>query len=357
MTNFKMYSDEELFRRCKISGKEALQARQIFGGLLPEVYKRRLYEKKGFDSIYEFAAKLAGLSHDQVDTFIRLERKYEDMPVLHSALLEAKISVNKLVRIASIATTENQSELFEAAQKLSKTAIDVFVKDYKLSRADARAGRVGFAGLAGAAVCADFASRADARAGRVGFAGLAGAAVCADFASRADARAGRANDEIEKQNGLFANEIDQKSLPVQGLKLDEDVMSDLMEMQKKGIDVNAFLRKCLDQRHQEIKIEKEQLAREAEDMQLEKDIIGIPASRYIPAKIRKLITEEHGSQCSRTVEGIACNRPADHIHHENRFSEAQIHDPRFLKPLCKGHHELEHANDQKYRQYRLAATI
>jgi hypothetical protein len=332
MTNFKMYSDEELFRRCKISGKEALQARQIFGGLLPEVYKRRLYEKKGFDSIYEFAAKLAGLSHDQVDTFIRLERKYEDMPVLHSALLEAKISVNKLVRIASIATTENQSELFEAAQKLSKTAIDVFVKDYKLSRADARAGRVGFAGLAGAA-------------------------VCADFASRADARAGRANDEIEKQNGLFANEIDQKSLPVQGLKLDEDVMSDLMEMQKKGIDVNAFLRKCLDQRHHEIKIEKEQLAREAEDMQLEKDIIGIPASRYIPAKIRKLITEEHGSQCSRTVEGIACNRPADHIHHENRFSEAQIHDPRFLKPLCKGHHELEHANDQKYRQYRLAATI
>jgi hypothetical protein len=98
------------------------------------------------------------------------------------------------------------------------------------------------------------------------------------------------------------------------------------------------------------------LAQKVAEERNEKDIIGIPTSRYIPAKIRKIVIEEHGSHCSRIVGGIACNKPADHIHHKNRFSEEQVHDPRYLKPLCKGHHELEHADDLKYRQFRLAAA-
>ena len=71
-------TDKELYKLCKKFGKRTLEARRKFAGLLPEVLKRHLYEKKGFSSIYEFAAKLAGMSHEQVNLVLRLERKFED---------------------------------------------------------------------------------------------------------------------------------------------------------------------------------------------------------------------------------------------------------------------------------------
>ncbi|MBU1703439.1 hypothetical protein KJ951_03480 [Patescibacteria group bacterium] len=51
-------TDAQLYGLCKQYGQQALEARRKFIGLLPEVYKRRLYAKKSFSSINEFAAKL-----------------------------------------------------------------------------------------------------------------------------------------------------------------------------------------------------------------------------------------------------------------------------------------------------------
>jgi len=84
MKNYSSMSDKELYALAKRFGEEALAARRKFAGLLPEVARRRLYEKKGYSCLYEFAAKLAGMSREQVDTIIRLERKFEDKPALHA---------------------------------------------------------------------------------------------------------------------------------------------------------------------------------------------------------------------------------------------------------------------------------
>jgi hypothetical protein len=53
--------------------------------------------------------------------------------VLHEALVSGEVSVNKLVRVASIANVENQGELFEKMKNLSNRAVEVFVKDVKNS--------------------------------------------------------------------------------------------------------------------------------------------------------------------------------------------------------------------------------
>ena len=293
MINFKNISDKELYRKCIMYGRQALKARRKFIGLLPEVFKRKLYTKKGFDSVYEFAARLAGISHDQVNKILQLERKYQDKPILHSALEEGNISVNKLVRIASISTHTNQSELVKKAETLSSRALEVYVRDVK-------------------------------------------------------------DKEV---NGFKTPLFEPDSVHVHCLKLDEDIESELAELQEKGIDVNAFLRKCLDQRKQQIEEQKEQLSKEVEAERIEKEVIGMPTSRYIPAKIKKIIAEEHGSRCSRIVAGNPCKNPAEHLHHTKRFSQSQKHDPQFLKPLCKAHHELEHADDKKYRQYKFAGSV
>lgn len=43
--------------------------------LLPEIERNQIWERKGFSSIYEYAAKLAGLSKNQVYEALRVLKK------------------------------------------------------------------------------------------------------------------------------------------------------------------------------------------------------------------------------------------------------------------------------------------
>ncbi len=311
-------TDKQLYRLCKKYGNRALQARRKFAGLLPEVFKRRLFERRGYASIYEFAARLCGMSREQVDTVLRLEKKFEELPVLHGALVKGEISANKLVRIATIATSANQAALAEKAEILSSRALEVFVREVKTGAGNSHEGN---------------------RDSEIACLSDAAQKVISD-----DRGSGDNDGSIKPQNDI-------KSLHVQELQLAPDVENELLKLQEKGIDVNAFLRKCLEQRKRQIEEEKIRLARVAEQERAERETIGMPTSRYVPASIRKIILEEHGTKCSRPD----CEKPAEQIHHEKRFAEVRLHDPRFLTPLCIAHHELEHVNDQQCREFRRPA--
>lgn len=75
-------TDQELYNLCRKYGEMTLSAKRKFAGLLPEVLRRKLYEKKGFSSIFEFAARLAGMSREQVQLVLNLEKKFENKPLL-----------------------------------------------------------------------------------------------------------------------------------------------------------------------------------------------------------------------------------------------------------------------------------
>jgi len=121
-------TDQQLYEKAKFYGKNALLWRRKFMGLLPEIYKRRLFERKGFSSIFEFSFKLAGLSEKQVRQVLCLEERFEKTPLLHHLLVTGEVSVNKLERVASIATPENERELVEAVKILPKSAIETLVR-------------------------------------------------------------------------------------------------------------------------------------------------------------------------------------------------------------------------------------
>ena len=178
-------SDSGIYRLCKKWGEEALHARRKFAGLLPEVNKRRLYERRGFMSIYEFAAKLSGMSREQVDVVLRMEKRFADKPNLHEALVEGKISVNKLSRVVSIATVSNQAQLAEKIEALSQKAVDIFVQDYKNK----------------------------------------------DDLQKSLAEANSNGSDSRDENALLKPLIEVKSTRAQTLILDPDVESKLMEMQ------------------------------------------------------------------------------------------------------------------------------
>ena len=323
-------SDEKLYDLCRKYGSMALEARRKFIGLLPEVFRRKLYRKKGFASIHEFAAKLAGLSHDHVNRVLQLDRKYEDKPVLRYALTQSNISMNKLVRIASIATKDNQLDLLEMAQKLSKAAIEVFVKDYK----------------AGA--------EASGNAGACGGSG----------GGKSDENMKRKH--VDQGDATCDSRLFETSEPVPGHRLTQnhdyeilaalspELKQKMKDLIDKHIDINEIFLAAIADREKEINGQKELAAREDAEKRAPKrtgNSAVKPDTRYIPVKVRKIVHKEYGDKCGRKN----CTKPAAQIHHERKFSVWQSHDPHYLKPLCKAHHEIAHAGDAEFLRYRRAA--
>lgn len=271
--NIKTLSDADLYKLCREYGAAARLWRQKFIGLLPEVFERKLYIKKGFGSIFEFAAKLGGISEEQVRVVLNLEKRFEAMPVLKSLLVNGDVSINKLVRVASIANPENQEALAEQVKILPSRAIETLVRDEKFLHV-------------------------------------------------------HSNLQQNLENANSRNE----------LKFSEEVTSKLMELREKGIDINILLLDLLKKRELEIAQKKEELSVKTE----------LTESRYIPAKVRAVIKEEFGEKCSIKH----CQKQAKVIHHTQRFSLSQTHDPKFLAPLCGQHHVIAHNIDRKFLNVR-----
>jgi hypothetical protein len=120
-----------------------------------------------------------------------------------------------------------------------------------------------------------------------------------------------------------------KSVHVRRFEMAEDIQQKLQKLYEEGTDVNEMLRKMLNQRDRQIE----------QDNQLE-----APAkSTYIPVKIKSAIHFKYGNKCAVPT----CQQKATNIHHTLRRAIGKIHSPKFLVPLCKEHHDLEHLTDEK----------
>jgi len=293
-------ADDRLFALCQKYSKFIRYGRQKFIGILPEVFKTRMYERKGFASIHEFAAKLAYMSNKQVDLVLNINRRLEDKPALQSLLLNGEASVNKLARVVSIATKENQEILADQVKMLPQKALETLVRDEKTAQ------------------------------------------------------------ENKNQDGVQKPLFDDKSLRAQillpMLKIDAELVEKIYDLQEKGIDINEMLRKMLATREAGIATAKNKIANEILEKK-EDDAATIGGdksaadasgggnpktpSRYISVRVRKILKEEYGEKCS--IPG--CNKPATQIHHTQRFALAGAHDPRYMAPMCEGHHKIAHSID------------
>jgi len=202
-------SDETLYSMCRRYGENARIWRQKFLGLLPEVFKRKLYAKKGFSSVYEFAFKLAGVSEEQVSRVLNLERKFCDKPDLHRALVNGEISINKLARVASIANADNQSFISEQAKILPKNALEVFIRDYRQSDSSLQNPISGGQFVPG--------------------------------------------HKLETQINLLQDSRSQISTLL-GPKLSDETKRELNELQQKGIDIDELILNAITSRHIPVKI-------------------------------------------------------------------------------------------------------
>jgi hypothetical protein len=365
-SDYRTMSDSKFYKISCRYGSKSLKWRWIFMGTLPEMSRRGIYLKRGYSLIYEFAARRGGVPKEQVSRVLNLEKKLADRPILRALLTSGSESVNKLRRIETVATPENEMEMAEKIKLLPVRAVETFARDINIALMpqngskkikiknglfrpifDTKTGHV--PSFSGVPNCIAEVIAADRR--------LTGAvfSACPPF----DPRSGR-------------------------LELDEQVTSELLELKEKGIDINAELREFLESRKREI--EKQKAAIHEEVLKKE-DVISEPArvvrekdgglvwqqaeeeirnwleargytppmargrSRHIPAKVTRILRREHGTKCARP----GCARPAQELHHLRPFSHGGPHSPFNLEPLCAEHHLLKSIKDPAFCERRARA--
>jgi hypothetical protein len=124
-------TDKELYELCKEYGANARMWKNRFIALLPEVYKRHLYKKRGYGSIFEFAAKLGGVSKNVVEDVLNLDKKLENKPALKELIPE--IGLHKVRVVANIAKQSDQEEWAKKIKIMSKPALETYIREIRNS--------------------------------------------------------------------------------------------------------------------------------------------------------------------------------------------------------------------------------
>lgn len=127
--NFKKMQDRELYNFYRKTGAESLKCQRRLVAALPEIFKRKLYRKYKFASIYEFAAKLSGLSHRVVDDALYVAKKTYGKPELQRQIM--KHGLNKVRVVMNTATPETDHEWAEKVKTMTKSELETHVRDIR----------------------------------------------------------------------------------------------------------------------------------------------------------------------------------------------------------------------------------
>ncbi len=230
-----------------------------------------MYRREGYDTIYEYAGKLAGLTHGVVEKALKLDKKLEDKPCLQKAI-ETQ-GVHKVAIVANIATAETDEMFADKVENMSMRSLQEFSREIRGKKLKIKI---------------------------------------------------ELDDDMEFMFLKLKKEL--------GIKNNQEVLREL-------------LRKTTQQKPKNV----------TKNTAEKRDKTQKKPSRYIPATQRNKLSEK----CSHP----GCNKPADVVHHRDRFSKSRSH--KSITPLCKTHHEFAHngiteplqSADILYRKYRQAALL
>lgn len=122
-------NDNAIHEKFTNYGRNAKEWTRKCAALLPEIQRREIWRKKRFESIYEYAAKLAGMSRSCVDTSLWVMKKIEDKPALKKIALEK--GINSVRPVANLATVEDERFWAEKAKSMSQNTLRTFVKEIR----------------------------------------------------------------------------------------------------------------------------------------------------------------------------------------------------------------------------------
>lgn len=275
--------------------------------LLPEINRRQIWKQKGFGSIYEYAAKLAGMSRNTVDDALRILEKIEDKPNL---LLVAQAKGLGAIRpVITTATLDDEKFWAQKAAGMSKHTLETYVREFKKQEdqkiIDERHQRLSEIGL--------FSAPLDATMETFGNRARPGTDV-------------KGKESEETVNACAGAPIETATIT---MDLDPKIASMLLKL-KGHNDWNTLMQELLEFREEKLKAEEPEPAVQRSD--------GRSVTRYIPTRIKNHVLKKTNGQCAYP----GCAKPYQILHHTQRFALEKTHDPQRLVPLCKGHEAIAH---------------
>ncbi len=280
-------SDAELYQACKKASALIHQGTREFDAYLPEVNRRRLHRRRGFGSIYEFGAKMAKMSHEKVDTILRLAKRLEDKPALRRLFEEGTVSYCKLKKVAYIATVETDEMWAEKVVILPQPALEIFVRNYRLKN--------------GLQTTLEPEKSTSPQWNRLSF----------PIKPEVEAKLRQMKHRLEKERG--------------GTLTFNDVLEALLKGAKvEDLQAQAKVELCPDC-----------VTRREQQREKEKQV-----TRYMPTPVKQVVEARQNEKCA--FPG-GCTRPAEIFHHTRRFALKKSHDPNFIVGLCKPHERLVHS--------------
>ena len=106
--------------------------------LLPKIEQHRVWDRGEFRSIYEYAAKLAGMTREAVNNSLRILKKVEDMPEIIEVIKLKGISAVK--PIENVVTVESANFWAGKVRIMSKHTLETYVKEMRKSGGSQRPG-------------------------------------------------------------------------------------------------------------------------------------------------------------------------------------------------------------------------
>ncbi len=120
---------QELHATFEMYGKNAKAWMRKCIMLLPEIAHKRVWQKKGYENIYEYARVFAGMSGHAVDEALRVLKRAEQLPAIQK-VIEAK-GINAVRPIITVATPETDAFWAKKAEEMSQHALDAYVRATK----------------------------------------------------------------------------------------------------------------------------------------------------------------------------------------------------------------------------------
>ena len=130
-TNKKLNKKEKetLHKHFKFCGNNSLEWRRKCEMMLPKIVQEKIWKQKGFGSVYEYAAKLAGMSKSSVGDALWVMRKIEDKPALKQVAKEK--GLGRVRPVANIATQETAEFWARKARDMSRNVLRTFTREMK----------------------------------------------------------------------------------------------------------------------------------------------------------------------------------------------------------------------------------
>jgi len=265
-------------------GRNAHEWKRKCALLLPKIAEQKIWLKKGYGSIHEYAGRLAGMSRYQVNEALRVLNKISDKPYLMKVV--KKRGINAVKPVVTIATVDNQRFWADKAMEMGKNTLQTYVRDTRHQQAATQQHNLHQSNIIH-------------------------------------------QQHFTKENyGKKATVSQRSGLPGQPcdnpLNLSPEILLKLKKLKGQSLTWDQLFQQLLKEREQQLEDTKPPTVQ--------------AASRHIPAHIERYVLKRSNGQCQESN----CLRPYNILHHTQRFALERVHDPNRIVALCKEHEQIAH---------------